>query len=274
VQIFLATEKGVYELIPTGGAHRICCPDLEIVDVTPFEGHLYVCSPRLGLFEVGGGRLKRLASTPCWRLVRLGDSLVASMDGPMLVDALSGTKVAEFPEDAERLGWRFLKGPAHITDLARFKDLYVASVEEGSLLAGGDLRRLRPTRFWGDLHALLPDRERLYISTSTGIYYTSDLERFNMGRGPTGYTHAVVRCGGYLATHEMSTRPLWVSVDGVMWRNLPIDLPRPEYGTTNLACAGSKAIYAVRQVYVIDISRLMVEKLASGLPLVLRVSVL
>ncbi len=274
VQIFLATESGVFELIPTGGAHRICCPELEVVDVAFFEGHLYVCSPRSGLFEVGGGRLKRLASSPCWRLISMEDSLIASVDGPALLDAPSGAKIADFSEYADRLGWRFLKGPAHIMDIVKFKDIYAAAVEEGSLLAGGDLKSLKPTRFWGDLHELLPDMGRLYMSTSTGIYYTEDLERFNMSIGPTGYTHAVRRCGGYLATHEISPRPLWISIDGISWRNLPLELPKPSYGTTNLACIGSKAIYAVRQVYVIDLARLIVEKMASSLPLVMRVVIL
>ncbi len=271
MQIFLATERGVFELVPTGGAHRICCPELEVIDVALFEGHLYVCSPKLGLFEVRGGRLKRLAATPCWRLIATDASLLASVDGPALVDALSGSKIADFSEYAERLGWRFLGGPAHIMDVASFKGLYVAAVEEGNLLAGEDLVSLKPTRFWGDLHALLADRDRLYMSTSTGIYYTDDLEKFSMSLGPTGYTHAIRRCGGYLATHEISAKPLWVSVDGTSWRNLPLELPKPAYGTTNLACVGSKAIYAVRQVYAIDIPRLIVEKMASGIPLVLNV---
>lgn len=271
MQIFLATESGVFELMPTGGAHRICCPELQVVDIALFEGHLYVCSPKSGLFEVGGGRLKRLAPNPCWRLIVADASLLASVEGPALLDALSGSKIADFSEYAERLRWRFLGGPAHIVDVANFKGLYVAAVEEGSLLVGEDLRSLRPTRFWGDLHALLADRGRLYMSTSTGIYYTDDLEKFNMSLGPTGYTHAIRRCGGYLATHEISAKPLWISPDGILWRNLPLELPKPAYGTTNLACIGSRAIYAVRQAYVIDIPRLIVEKIASGIPLVLNV---
>ncbi|MEL9991699.1 MAG: hypothetical protein QXP98_06060 [Thermoproteus sp.] len=274
MQIFLATERGLFELVPTGGAYRICCPELDLADVALFEGYLYVCSPSSGVYEVRGGNLKRRVSGGCWRLRPIGETLVAAVDGPALFDATTGDKIVDLSEYSERLGWRFLKGPAHITDIATFKGKLVASVEDGSLLAGDDLKSLAPTRFWGDLHALLADKDRLYISTSTGIYYTQDLEKFNMAVGPTGYTHAVVRCGGYLATQEMSRNPLWTSIDGLVWRQLPVELPKPAFGTTNLACIGARAVYAVRQVYVIDLARLIVEKMASGIPLVLRVSVI
>jgi hypothetical protein len=271
VQIFLATERGLFELIPTGGAHRICCPNLDVVDAAIFEGSIYVCSPSSGVYEVRGRGTKKSIGGGCWRLVKLGERLIASVDGPALYDATTGDKIADFSSYAERFGWRFLKGPAHITDIAVFRNKVVASVEDGNLLAGDRLESLAPTRFWADSHALLAFRDRLLISTSTGIYYTKDLEEFSMAVGPSGYTHALALCGGYLATHMISSRPLWISLDGYVWRELPLELPRPGYGTTNLACIGAKALYAVRQVYVIDLARLVMEKMASGLPMVLRI---
>lgn len=272
-RIFLATEGGVYELIPTGGAHRICCPDLEVVDAALFEGHLYVCSPAHGVYEVKGRQLRRISPGGCWRLVKLGDNLIASLEGPVLVDAVSGAKVADLTGYADELGWRYKRGPAHISDIVLFRDRLVASVEEGNLLAGADLSELRPVKFRGDLHALLSDLGRLFIATSTGVYYTKDLETFNMSRGPTGYTHAVGRCGGYLAVHEVSNKPIWVSVDGITWRNVPVALPPPRHGARSLACLGARALYAVRQVYIIDLARLIIERLASGLPIVLNIEI-
>ncbi|MBP1449541.1 MAG: hypothetical protein JZD41_05990, partial [Thermoproteus sp.] len=203
MQIFLGTEKGLFELLPTGGVHRICCPELDVMDAVFFEGYLYVCSPTSGVYEVRG-RLRRAVAGNCWRLVKVGETLVASITGPSLYDAATGDKIADFSEYAERYGWRFLKGPAHITDIAFFRGKWVAAVEDGNILAGDDLATLRPTRFWGDSHALLAAKELLLISTSTGIYYTQDLENFAMAAGLSGYTHAVVQCGGYLATHMIS----------------------------------------------------------------------
>ncbi|MEM1519723.1 MAG: hypothetical protein QXF78_05810, partial [Pyrobaculum sp.] len=59
---------------------------------------------------------------------------------------------------------------------------------------------------------------------------------------------------------------------GLMWENLPLVLEEPTFGTTNIACAGDKLIYAVRDIHLIDLKDWHAERLGVKLPTVYKIA--
>ena len=84
--------------------------------------------------------------------------------------------VGDYSGYAERLGWRFSHGPPHITDLAFYKGVILASVEVGHLLKGISMDSLKPIEFREDQHNLLALDDKLLTATASGVYYTRDLK--------------------------------------------------------------------------------------------------
>ncbi|MGC9051764.1 hypothetical protein [Pyrobaculum sp.] len=237
-----ATDDGVYR-----DGEPFCCRGRDVNDV--FED--YVCAWE-GLYRLPTE--EKVDRRSCWRLVQLEGRLYASLEGPVLRD-LAADKEVDLRWLTEELGWYSPHGPPHMTDVASFGDALVAAVEVGHMLTRPSLEELKPLRFKHDQHNLLPAGGLLLIATAGGIYYTRDLADFRLAQGGEGYAHALVSCGGRLYSHVMEDRPVMESEDGVRWRNIGVELPRPSFGTTGLGCAGEGVVYSTTSTYLLRGSR-------------------
>ncbi|MCX8138011.1 hypothetical protein, partial [Pyrobaculum aerophilum] len=263
--MLLATEDGLFEFAG-GEARRRCCRGVWLVDAARWRGSLYLCSPDLGVLNEDG---EVVAEGQCWALREAEGKLLALMSGPKIVEVGDGV-VATYEALAEERGWHFPLpgyGP-HFTDLARVGGLYVASTEVGDLMAGPSLGAMSPRPLFEDQHVLAKAGEWLLVGTASGIYVTKDLASFEEANGAWGYVHGIVKCGGVYVAQTISPKPIWVSQDGLMWENLPLVLEEPTFGTTNIACAGDKLLYAVRDIHLIDLKDWHAERLGVKLPTV------
>jgi len=264
MRYIIGTDDGLYEVIK-GDLRRICCDGLEVYDFEEYDGELYICSSNRGVMRLRGSGLEKILGRSCWRLYRLEDGIIASVEGPRIyfISGGSARLLGDYTGYARELGWWFPHGPPHITDLAVFRGEYVASVEVGNMLVGPDLSSMKPHRFSHDQHNLLVVGEILLVATASGVYFTEDLVEFEFARGSRGYFHALDECDGVVVGHVMDRTPIRVSSDrGRSWERLPVELPSPTYGTTGAACIeGGRAVYSTTDVYEVDLRRGSAERL-------------
>lgn len=267
--IWLATEDGLYR-VDRGKAEGVCCPGTWLVDGVRRGEGLYLCSPDVGVLD-GKGRV--LLRGECWALKEVEGRLVASLGGPRLVDVESGRELGDYSAVGRERGWYFPEPQykPHFTDLAKFAGMWVASTEVGDLMTGPSLGELSPAPLYADQHVMLIAGSRLLVGTASGIYHTEDLREFEETNGAWGYIHGLLKCGELYVAQEMSPRPLWVSKDGVVWDNLPLVLESPTFGSTNIACLGSRLVYASRRVYYIDLAEWKAEPLGVEVPRVYKI---
>lgn len=277
MRALLCTDDGVLALSEEG-LERVCCPGVEVYDVYVDGEVIYACTEDRGLIVVEGGKARVLVGGSCWRLYPTGRVLVASVEGPRLYAVEGGRAmlVGDYSGYAERLGWWFPHGPPHITDLAFYKGVILASVEVGHLLKGASMDSLRPIGFREDQHNLLALDDKLLIATASGVYYTRDLENFRLAPGSQGYFHALEDCGDLIIGHVMSYKPLRISRNrGESWEAVDIKLPPPTFGATSVACIGGRRIlYATTSALTIDLDKLEARTLAEDIPMTRRIVIL
>jgi hypothetical protein len=257
--IFLATDDGLYSfedrLVKISESYSLN-------DGLVIRGKIILCSQYDGVI-VGN---KRVLEESCWRLFIYNNEVLASIEGPRIFKIVDDRAriVLDLTPLGRELGWDFFGRDSHITDLSYFKDLIVATIEEGSLLVGKSLNYLRPLNFSADSHVLLSMGEYLLIGTADGVYYTEDLERFH--KTVSGYVHGLISVNNSIVGQVMSETPLVVSHDGRSWSNLGLRLPRPTYGQTCLTRRGDKIIYALKSLY--EIKERYVKILVPSIPTV------
>ncbi|ADX85023.1 beta propeller repeat protein [Saccharolobus islandicus] len=259
----IATNNGLYKL------------DKELEKLT--EGYEvndvvlpYICSSEKGVISKNN---EAIINEGCWRLWEYDNTIYASIEGPKIYE-IRDRKVKEIlnlTKEAEKLGWEFPYGPAHITDFALFKDYIVATVEEGNLLVGKSISELKPIDFFADMHNLLVSGENLLIATANGIYKTIDMKSFNKVIG--GYAHGLEDLGRIVVAHIMSQEPLIISRDnGISWDKVSVKLPRPTFGVTAIAKKDErKVIYSTTAVYEVDIIEQKPIELVKEIPMTRRV---
>ncbi|WP_338602087.1 hypothetical protein V6M85_01480 [Sulfolobus tengchongensis] len=231
----------------------------------------YICSSRQGVIVNG----ETIINEGCWRLWRYMGAVYASIEGPKIYE-IKGDKrevnlILDLTNEAKELGWDFPYGPPHITDFAVFKGQIIATVEEGNLLVGDSIRKLRPIEFIADMHNLLVKGDNLLIAAADGLYLTKDLIKFD--KRISGYAHGIEDLDDIVVGHIMAYEPLIISKDGgVNWDKLPIRLPRPTFGVTAIAKVNKeKVIYSTNSIYEIDILRLESKKIVEEIPSTRRV---
>ncbi len=210
---------------------------------------VYLCTTK-GLYKAKDNSLERICSGSCWRISKIDDMLIASLEGPILYDVYRDEIICDLRRYAGEYGWWFPHGDAHITDIKSFNGRYVASVEVGNLLVGKSLEGLKPIKFSEDMHNLLTYNNKLYIATASGVYYTEDLERFRLMEGSRGYFHALDIWRDALVGHVISDTPLRISEDGERWWTVQVKLPKPTFGTTGLAVINDILIYSTTSTYI------------------------
>ncbi|MCH4816035.1 MAG: hypothetical protein QXY87_05540 [Saccharolobus sp.] len=211
----------------------------------------YICSSERGVIF----NKEVIINEGCWRLWEFDNTVYASIEGPKIYEIKDGKvkEILNLTKEAERLGWEFPYGPAHITDFALFRDKIVGTVEEGNLLIGKSISELKPLDFFADMHNLLVSGENLLIAAANGIYVTEDLNSFN--KVMSGYAHGLEKLGGIIVGHIMSQEPLIISRDdGISWDKVSVKLPRPTFGVTAIAKKDEKrVIYSTTAIYEVDV---------------------
>ncbi|QGA69254.1 hypothetical protein [Sulfolobus sp. E11-6] len=259
----IATDNGLYKL---DKELEKLTEDYEVNDaILP-----YICSSERGVIF---NYKEVIINEGCWRLWEFGNTIYASIEGPKIYEIKDGKvkEILNLTKEAERLGWEFPYGPAHITDFALFRDQIVATVEEGNLLIGKSISQLKPLDFFADMHNLLAYGENLLIATANGIYVTKDLTIFN--KVINGYAHGLENLGGIIVGHIMSQEPLIISKDnGISWDKISLKLPRPTFGVTAIAKKDErKVIYSTSAIYEVDVIENKAIELVKEIPMTRRV---
>jgi len=259
----ICSDNGLYKY-EKGNLDRLCCEGEIVYDFIPPN---IVCTDS-GVYVND----KKVIEGGCWRLFNYNNNKIfASIEGPKVYD-INGNLIIDLTEDGRRLGWEFPHGPPHITDFILYRGYVVATVEEGNLLVGEDLKSLRPVSFFADMHNLLVKHDELLIASAYALYKT-DLKEFRAVA--KGYFHGLVDLGEIVVAQVMSNKPLMVSSNLVHWENLGIELPRPTFGVTGIdKIDENRIVYSTTSLYEINLIEKKPLKLADLHSMTRRVIVL